>query len=403
MKRRCQTRKAIANTAGTLDRKHGDTLTKFNSDLKSIPEKKAELATLERELSEINAIEPHKLSQEFLRRKFQISDKIDAIRMDITNITRREDELEYIDKTLPILLEYYDIKNTEPIDEYCHDQGDEPKGILSFFATVNKETDNNNTLKNNPDSSPKKSKKKAKTRAMLHSEYLNIVDINYRNHTKINDTKCADENCDGTIILSYGDSHYVCDTCGLTTSVLLTADKPNYKEPVQDSGTYAYKRINHLTEILSQLQAKESTDIPAIVYDTINKEIRKRNIDRDGLDIFSLRKLLKKIKFDKYYEHVPHILCVINQKKPPNFSRKDEMKIKQMFRDIQEPFALYCPKTRKNFLKYSYVLHKFCELLMMDEYIPYFPLLKNNAKLIQHDKIWEKICNHMRWKYYKSI
>nr|URM62258.1 A2L transcription factor [Mimivirus sp.] len=191
--------------------------------------------------------------------------------------------------------------------------------------------------------------------------------------------------------------------CGLSEPILLTTDKPNYKEPTQDSGTYAYKRINHLTEILSQLQAKESTDIPPKVFESIKRELKKRKINKNDLDIFRLRRILKKLNYRKYYEHVPHILQIINGKEPPNFSREHEMKIKQMFRQVQKPFAIYCPKNRKNFLNYSYVLHKFCELLDLDEYISYFPLLKNNAKLLQHDKIWKNICEYMRWEFYKSI
>ncbi len=74
-----------------------------------------------------------------------------------------------------------------------------------------------------------------------------------------------------------------------------------------------------------------------------------------------------------------------------------------MFKDIQKPFSIYCPKNRKNFLNYSYVLHKFCELLGLDNYINYFPLLKNNNKLLQHDKIWKNICSYMKWEFYKSI
>ena len=79
----------------------------------------------------------------------------------------------------------------------------------------------------------------------------------------------------------------------------------------------------------------------------------------------------------------------------PNFSRSDEMKIKKMFDDIQKPFAKHCPGDRKNFLNYSYFLHKACELLDLDDYIAYFPLLKNDEKLRQHDKIWKNICKEV--------
>ena len=47
----------------------------------------------------------------------------------------------------------------------------------------------------------------------------------------------------------------------------------------------------------------------------------------------------------------------------PKLSPYLEDKLKLMFSEIQEPFEKHCPPTRKNFLSYSYVLYKFCELL----------------------------------------
>ena len=78
-----------------------------------------------------------------------------------------------------------------------------------------------------------------------------------------------------------------------------------------------------------------------------------------------MRRVLKKLKLRRYYEHVAHILQIINGRAPPNFSRSDEMKIKKMFDDIQKPFGKHCPGDRKNFLNYSYFLHKACELLIL--------------------------------------
>ena len=62
-----------------------------------------------------------------------------------------------------------------------------------------------------------------------------------------------------------------------------------------------------------------------------------------------------------------------------------------------------CPPTRKNFLSYSYVLHKFCELLEYDHLLPYFTLLKSREKLQQQDKIWKDICKDLQWQYIPSI
>ena len=49
-----------------------------------------------------------------------------------------------------------------------------------------------------------------------------------------------------------------------------------------------------------------------------------------------------------------------------------EETLRIMFKDIQKPFDDNCPTERKNFLSYSYVLYKPCELLGEDEYLNTF-------------------------------
>jgi hypothetical protein len=70
-----------------------------------------------------------------------------------------------------------------------------------------------------------------------------------------------------------------------------------------------------------------------------------------------------------------------------------------MFGQIQKPFEKHCPENRKNFLSYSYVLYKFCELLGEDEYLPCFPLLKSKEKLYKHDIIWKEITADLGWQW----
>ena len=118
-----------------------------------------------------------------------------------------------------------------------------------------------------------------------------------------------------------------------------------------------------------------------------------------SLNSKQLRSILKKLKKNKYYEHIPHILNRLNGISPPVMSREIEEELRRMFREIQIPFHKYCPPERKNFLSYSYVLHKFVELLDLDEYKNCFVLLKSREKLHQQDKIWKQICSHLKWQY----
>ena len=411
-----KTRKNDANKAkkGTLDQKHTERLVRFEKMSKSLPTKRDKLAKLEEELNDLANMNPNKYTHEDIRRKSHIMDAINKLRTEILSIENCTESLSYIVNTLPILVNYYDNKEIvdDGMEEEIVDDINESgkKNILSYFMKESTKTD---TEKSSPkNTNPKKRKHESGSKsinpaqklskAKLYDSYLNATDINYRKSIKKANV-CSMSGCDGERILSQNDGCLVCEKCGISETVLIATDKPNYKEPTQDSGTYAYKRINHLTEILSQLQAKESTDIPPKDFESIRRELKKRKINKDDLDIFRLRRILKKLNYRKYYEHVPHILQIINGKEPPNFSRRDEMRIKQMFKAIQKPFAIYCPKNRKNFLNYSYVLHKFCELLDLDEYISYFPLLKNNTKLLQHDRIWKNICKYQRWKFYKSL
>jgi len=401
---------------GTLDQKHTERITNFDKMNRSIPNKKQKLVDMEDELDKLIRTNPNKYSHRDIRRKAQLMDGIDNLKLEINSIENCTESLNYIVNTLPILVNYYD--NDQLVDDGFGEEmisevvDGGKKNILSYFiqeVAKNKENEpikpkrrSNRNVKKPAGSKTNNSGKKV-SRAVLYENYLNATELSSRRARKRILNSCTNGECGGEKILSQNDGYLVCKKCGLSEAVLIPSDKPSYKEPSQDSGTYAYKRINHLTEILSQLQAKESTDIPPRVFESILRELKKRKIDKNELDIFRLRRILKKLNYRKYYEHVPHILQIINGKEPPNFSRKDEMRIKQMFRQIQKPFAIYCPKNRKNFLNYSYVLHKFCELLELDEYIGYFSLLKNNAKLLQHDKIWKNICGYMNWAFYKSI
>jgi hypothetical protein len=116
-----------------------------------------------------------------------------------------------------------------------------------------------------------------------------------------------------------------------------------------------------------------------------------------------MREILKKLNRSKYYEHATHILSRLNGNPPPTITPEIEEKIRTMFQEIQAPFLLYCPDDRTNFLSYSYILFKFFELLELDEYKVYFPLLKSRDRLIAHDQIWKKICEYLRWEFVQSV
>lgn len=116
-----------------------------------------------------------------------------------------------------------------------------------------------------------------------------------------------------------------------------------------------------------------------------------------------MKKILKQLKLTNYYEHITYIISKLSGVPPPTINRETEEKIRLMFRQVQPSFEKHCPKLRTNFLSYSYVLHKFFQLLELDEFIKYFPLLKSRDKLKQQDQIWALICKDLNWDFIPSI
>jgi len=196
----------------------------------------------------------------------------------------------------------------------------------------------------------------------------------------------------------------VCPSCGSEEYALVVSDFPSFRDPPKERNNYAYKKINHLNEILNQFQAKESTIIPEEVMNEVVLEIKKRRIDNIAdLSEEDTRQILKKLGRSKYYEHRAHILSRLNGNPPPTITPEIEEKVRAMFQEIQAPFLLYCPNDRTNFLSYSYILYKFFELLDLDEYKVFFPLLKSRDRLIAHDAIWAKICEYLNWEFLRSV
>jgi ribosomal protein S27E len=207
------------------------------------------------------------------------------------------------------------------------------------------------------------------------------------------------------IIHCHEASDLVCDKCGVVIATLIS-DELSYKEEQETSKiiNYSYKRENHFNEWLSQFQAQESTTIPDEVIEQLKVELKKMKIKKvSEITHAKVRGLLKKLKYNKYYEHTPYITNMLYGIKPPKMPQSLEERLRMMFTQIQKPFDDNCPKDRKNFLSYSYVLYKFVELLSEDEYLQYFPLLKSKEKLYQQDVIWKKICHDLRWQFIPTV
>jgi uncharacterized Zn finger protein (UPF0148 family) len=317
-------------------------------------------------------------------------------------------EIEYYENTASILFDYYNLLDNEVPTTATGKVLELPATAKSKhrkkYLSPNQKSilEAFNLLQPSPPESVLGSEE-MKDKLTLVDNYLMQVDPTYVKQANL----CPVGNC----IKCEVQLHYllqegmvICPQCGYQELLLVEQNRPIYRQSSKEASHQSYKRINHFNEWISQIQAKESTDIPEEVFERIVTEINKEKItDTTKLTYHKMREILKKLKQNRYYEHSFYIIYRLNGMQPPNFSPELEEKLRSMFKEIQAPFLKHCPKNRKNFLSYSYVLYKFCQLLDKDELLTHFSLLKSREKLHVQDQIWKKICEEVNWEFIQSI
>lgn len=409
----------------TLDSKHVDVLKEIeniNDKLpileKQLQEYRNELNNIEKKIQADNELDINNLNvledRNYIN-KYELEEQIKNLEEDIDKIKNNDHLNDYFNKTGHLLYYYYDGNKTLE-NEYNKKNNSSTEEELNSDSSISTEEFMNENVFNESSNSKKTKitdfieKEDGFEKAELYDKYIKLIknqtfiqkDIFTKKSKAGQSAICI--KCNIPLNLVYSEGLQVCSKCGRTEYILIDSEKPSFREPPPEVSYFAYKRINHFNEWLSQFQAKESTEIPPDIYKLILLEMKKERItDLNKVSSTKIREYLKKLKLNKYYEHVPHILNKLNNKKVPLIAKETEEKLRHMFKEIQAPFMKVCPPNRKNFLSYSYVLHKFVELLGLDHLKDCFPLLKSREKLHQQDQIWKEICKELNWMYIRSI
>lgn len=408
----------------TLDEIHKANISNFKKNKEQLPIKQNKVQMLTTRLYILEQGNFEKFSDEDIKMRANIKNDIKKLQEEIYNIENNIDEAEYYSKTVDTILDYYE----QDVMEISVDSNtikissgeDKPLDSLDLLNLQNrsakkvkrvvKKRNVTNTRNNKPTimsffGESLKTNAPEKDKSAILDKYKMLVENEYvydKNKISGYFKKCPDCNID--YVLDQSEGMYVCVNCGSVEMIIIEAEKPSYKEVSTDKPGYPYKRINHFNEWLSQFQAKESSVIPNDVYTLIKKELYKNRItDFKKVKPKTIKDTLKKLGLTNYYEHKTHIISKLSGLPPPIIDRETEDTLRRMFKQIQLPFEKHRPQDRTNFLSYAFVLHKFSELLELDEFTKCFPLLKSTDKLRIQDKIWKDICFELKWEFIPSI
>jgi hypothetical protein len=311
-----------------------------------------------------------------IEKQLEIKDRLAEIKIELR--THKSNIKQYYLNNSKYIFDYFE--NKKEISN-----GNNKTKILNSFFKIDTSTERVNELTSMNDNNVKK------FLSNIDQSFINVNDFIFQTGT------CQHCN-NGELIPVEHEGILVCNNCSKYVAYLIENEKPSYKEPPKEACFYAYKRINHFKEIMAQFQAKETTQIPPEVIDNIKLQIKKERISLSKFTNSKAKDILKKLGYNKFYEHIPFIKDKLGIK-PPTMTPNLEELLCNLFMEIQGPYAKFCPDDRVNFLNYYYTIYKLCELIGQTQFLPYFPLLKDREKQIEQDEIWKKICFELNWEF----
>ena len=207
--------------------------------------------------------------------------------------------------------------------------------------------------------------------------------------------------CEGGVkfLLCASKSIMSCPKCGYSVAYLdATSTATSFDETV-DFSPYSYKRVNHWTMWLQLCQGKEAHRVPDDILQQVMQELYETQKVTDPKQITQkrVRDALRKLRLRKAYDHVAQVTARLSGVRPLRIPPETEEQLRNMFLQMQQPFQRHAPKTRTNFLSYSYVLYRCFQILGLTHMLDGLALLKGRDKLEANDAIFRKMCVDLGW------
>ena len=366
----------------TIDEKHTEMLNLFYiNETEIIPK-------LTEEKTRLKSLIPN-LKDHEIDAYMDIRDKVQDIQYQIKEL--KQQKKKYLLDNSKYIFKYFEEKKKIS----SGDNNQNVKILNSFFKIKANDNDTSNL---NNDKYNQSKKLYQNYWRNVNNEVINVQDF------VVQSDIC--ENCHkGEMIPQDEEGILICNNneCGKFITYIIDSSKPTNKEPPNEVSYTAYIRLNHFKEILSQFQAKETTQIPDEVIEAIRARIKKERIkDMSLINYDKMREILRKLGYNKYFEHIQYINSIFGIK-PPIMNEELHETLCVLFIEIQKPWATHCPANRTNFFNYTYTLHQLCVLLDQTQYLPYIPMMKDREKQLEQDMIWKKVCKDLDWVFFPSV
>lgn len=278
----------------TLEAKHRERLAGFKAAKASLPALELEVKTLEVRMT---------LGFDSDAEQGAARRQLEQARRAVQDLREDKDEIEYLLSVGPLLMQHAleeeelarqpaltHAPTAKPLDL------SQPQGAMMRFVSVSAGSSKGKLLK--------------KYQQTIENVAPSAHD--YRIDEKDNELFCP--NCQVPCLVVDAEAATVCPQCEVHRNYLdFTAANLSYSQETQQDlvTVYAYKRLNHFTEWLNSIQARETTEVDPAVLDALRVEFRKVKASTADITPAKVRAFLKKLKLTRYYEHTHYITAML--------------------------------------------------------------------------------------------
>lgn len=236
---------------------------------------------------------------------------------------------------------------------------------------------------------------------------------NYNNSTISKNVKeviyeiciCSEKMCIDSV-----SSTLICKKCGITKQLYGTVfeDEQFYFQEGQRTKHGTYDPSKHCRFWVERIQARETTEIPETVINSIKKCIMTNKIKNiNQISCNQIRKFLRQTHNSKYNEHIPLIRKIITGITPPQLTEHEMQLINIYFDKVIRIFDEIKPPGKSNCPYHPYFIYKIIEQILnkdSDRIRKYQILncihLQSRETLVDNDRIFKPICERIKnFKY----
>ena len=211
--------------------------------------------------------------------------------------------------------------------------------------------------------------------------------------------------CNNKMDIDANHSILICKDCGITKELYGTVfeDDQFYYQEGQRTKHGTYDPSKHCRFWVERIQARETTDIPDMVLQSIRLCIIRDKIkNKKQINCNQIRKYLSQTRNSKYNEHVPLVRKIITGVSPPSLTDYEMQLIHIYFDKVIHIFDEIKPLGKTNCPYHPYFIYKIIGQILNKKHDRIRKLkilscihLQSHDTLLQNDILWKLICERI--------